>query len=100
MKVILKNPTRSIINQVLSKEGLFIGWPDLDDIDISEYENELFIEDIIDIDISEYENELFIEDIIDIKDMTRITSCDFALYKKDRVIYVDSSDFSEMEVRL
>ena len=83
MKVILKNPTRSIINQVLSKEGLFIGWPDLDDIDISEYENELFI-----------------EDIIDIKDMTRITSCDFALYKKDRVIYVDSSDFSEMEVRL
>jgi hypothetical protein len=83
MKVILKNPTRSIINQVLAKEGLTIGWPDLDDIDLSEYENELYI-----------------EDVIDIKDMTRIASSDFALYKKDRVIYVNNSDFSEMEVRL
>lgn len=83
MKVILKNPTRSIINQVLSKEGLIIGWPDLDDIDLSEYENELLI-----------------EDVIDIKDITRIATWHFAIYKKDRVIYLHNSDFSEMEVRL
>lgn len=83
MKVILKNPSRSIINQVLPKEGLTIGWPDLDDIDLSEYENELVI-----------------EDIICIKDLTRLNRSQFFLYKKDRIITVDNSDFSEMEVRL
>lgn len=76
MKVILKNPSLSIINQVSAKEGLTI-------------------------DLSDYENELFIEDVIYIKDMTRyLVSTEFALYKKDIIIYVDNSDFSEMEVRL
>jgi hypothetical protein len=68
----------------LAKEGLTIGWPDLEDIDLSEYENELLI-----------------EDVIEIRDLSRLErSRDFALYKRDRILFVDNSDFSEMEVRL
>lgn len=84
MKVILKNPSREVTNQVLAKEGLTIGWSDLDDIDLSEYQYELLI-----------------DDVIEIRDLSRLErSADFALYKRDIIIFVDNKDFSEMEVRL
>jgi hypothetical protein len=78
MQVILRNPSKEIISQVDKKEGMVLDLPDL----------------------AEREDDLIINDVLDIKDMTRIASCDFALYKKDAVIYVDNADFSEMEVRL
>lgn len=45
-------------------------------------------------------NEIELSGVTDIKDMRKISSCDFAFYLRDCVIYADNSDFSSMEVQL
>lgn len=72
MKVVLQNPSTMILGQIEKK-----------------FDCELFGTD-----------ELVINRVCGIKDMRKIASCDFALYRKDSVIYVDNADFSSMEVQI
>lgn len=72
MKVVFQNPSKELLHEIGKKLGSDLSGSD----------------------------EITLSGVIDIKDMRKIASSDFALYRKDSIIYVDNADFSSMEVQL